>query len=85
MLPLLTGAERNQLLIEWNRTESPYPKDKCIHRLFEAQAERTPDAVAVVFEDQRLTYRELNERANQLGASFTEAGSGAGSARRHLR
>ena len=65
MLPLLTDAERHQLLIEWNRTESPYPKDKCIHQLFEAQAELTPDAIAVVFEDQRLTYRELiNERIN---------------------
>jgi amino acid adenylation domain-containing protein len=65
-LPMLTAAERHQLLIEWNQTQTDYPKDKCIHHLFEAQVEQTPDAVAVVIEDQQLTYRELNSRANQL-------------------
>jgi surfactin family lipopeptide synthetase A len=65
-LPLLTGVELEQLLCEWNDTETPYPQDKCIHELFVAQVERTPDAIAVVFEAQRLTYRELNDRANQL-------------------
>ena len=65
-LPLLTGAERHQLLVEWNNTKVEYPQDKCIHQLFEEQVERSPDAVAVVFEDKQLTYRELNERANQL-------------------
>ena len=72
-LPLLTEAERHQLLVEWNDTKSDYPKDKCIHQLFEEQVEKTPDAIALVFpstgsgrgEDQQLTYRELNERANQ--------------------
>ena len=49
-----------------NDTQTDYPKDACIHHLFEAQVERTPDAVAVVFEDQQLSYRELNRRANQL-------------------
>ena len=73
---LLPGAARHQLLIEWNRTESPYPKDKCIHQLFEAQAEQTPDAVAVVFEDQRLTYQELNRRANQLAHYLQNLGVG---------
>jgi amino acid adenylation domain-containing protein len=63
---LLTARERQQLLVEWNDTHTDYPKDQCIHQLFEAQVERTPDAVAVVFEDQQLTYRELNARANQL-------------------
>jgi len=76
MLPLLTDAERHQLLIKWNRTESPYPKEKCIHQRFEAQAERTPDAIAVVFEDQRLTYRELNQRANQLAHHLQKLGVG---------
>ncbi|PYL70307.1 MAG: non-ribosomal peptide synthetase, partial [Verrucomicrobia bacterium] len=66
-IPLLTAAERQQILVEWNRTEREYPRDKCIHQLFEEQVERTPEAVAVVFEDRRLTYRELNVRANQLG------------------
>jgi amino acid adenylation domain-containing protein/non-ribosomal peptide synthase protein (TIGR01720 family) len=64
-LPLLTTTERHQLLYEWNNTQADYPH-KCIHQLFEAQVERTPDAVAVVFEEQQLTYRELNSRANQL-------------------
>ena len=58
-LPILTEAERHQLLVEWNDTKTDYPNDKCIHELFEAQVERTPDAVAVVFEDKQLTYREL--------------------------
>jgi phthiocerol/phenolphthiocerol synthesis type-I polyketide synthase E len=65
-LPLLTESERHQLLVEWNNTQIDYPEDKCIHQIFEAQVERTPDAVAVVFEEQQLTYRELNCRANQL-------------------
>jgi len=65
-LPLLTPAERHQLLVEWNNTQTDYPFDKCIHQLFEAQVEQTPDAVAVVFEDQQLTYQQLNCRANQL-------------------
>ena len=56
-LPLLTDAERQQLLVEWNRTEAPYPKDQCLHELFEEQVERTPDAIAVVFEDEQLSYR----------------------------
>ena len=65
-LPLLTQTERQQLLFEWNNTTTEYPQDKCIHQLFEEQVEKTPDSVAVVFEDQQLTYRELNQRANQL-------------------
>ena len=65
-LPLLTESERHQLLIEWNDTRVEYPQDVCIHRLFEAQVERTPDAIAVQFENQQLTYDDLNRRANQL-------------------
>jgi len=65
-LPLLTEKEQHQLLVAWNDTATDYPQDKCIHQLFEEQVERTPDAVAVVFEDEKLTYRELNNRANQL-------------------
>jgi amino acid adenylation domain-containing protein len=65
-LPLLTELERHQLLVQWNDTQVDYPKDVCIHQLFEAQVERIPDAVAVVFDNQRLTYRELNAQANQL-------------------
>jgi amino acid adenylation domain-containing protein len=65
-LPLLTQHEQHQLLFEWNNTTKDYPHDKCIHQLFEEQVERSPDAVAVVFKGEQLTYRELNTRANQL-------------------
>lgn len=65
-LPILTEAERQQLLVGWNETKRDYPKDKCIHELFEAQVEHSPDAIAVTFEDKQITYRELNRRANQL-------------------
>jgi amino acid adenylation domain-containing protein len=65
-LPMLTVAERRQLLTEWNATGRPYPTDWTIPQLFEVQASRTPDAVAVVFGDAVLTYRELSRRADQL-------------------
>ena len=65
-LPLLTKVEQYRLLVEWNANHAEYPSTTCIHQLFEAQVERTPDAVAVVFEDEQATYRELNRRANQL-------------------
>ncbi|MFP5274543.1 amino acid adenylation domain-containing protein [Coleofasciculus sp.] len=73
-LPLLTAAERHQLLVEWNDTQAEYPQDKCIHQLFEEQVEKTPDAVAVVFEDQQLTYRQLNQQANQLAHYLKKLG-----------
>jgi amino acid adenylation domain-containing protein len=75
-LPILTAQERRQVLYEWNNTQAEFPKDKCIHELFEAQVERTPDAPAVVFEDSQLTYRELNKRANQLAHHLRELGVG---------
>ncbi len=65
-LPLLTAQERYQLLVKWNATQTDYPKDKCIHQLFEEQAARTPDAIALVFENQQLSYQALNAKANQL-------------------
>ena len=64
-LPLLTVAEQ-RLLQAWNRTESDDPQDRTIVDLFQTQAEKTPDAIAVVFEDRQLTYRQLNQQANQL-------------------
>ncbi len=73
-LPILTNDEQQQLLVEWNDTQISYQKDKCIHQLFEEQVERTPDAVAVVFEDKQLTYRELNNRANQLAHYLEKLG-----------
>src|SRR4029453_10656490 len=74
-LPLLTKTERQQL-VEWNDTKTDYPQDRCIHQLFEAQVERTPDAVAVVCEGQQLTYQELNRRTNQLAHHLRELGVG---------
>ena len=65
-LPLLTADQRQQLLVEWNDTTKEYPQDKCIHQLFEAVVEQCPDAVAVVFGEEQLTYRELNALANKL-------------------
>jgi len=65
-LPLLSDAERRQLLVEWNRTEAPVPTHLCVHHLFEQQVEQTPEALAAVSGDRMLTYRALNERANQL-------------------
>jgi amino acid adenylation domain-containing protein len=75
-LLILTEAERQQLLVEWNDTKRDYPTDKCIHQMFEAQVERTPDAVAVVCEDRQLTYRELDCRANQLAHYLSSLGVG---------
>jgi len=65
-LPLLTASEQQQLFLEWNNTSVEYPRDRCIHQLIEDQVERNPEAVAVTFKGQHLTYRELNIRANQL-------------------
>ncbi len=65
-LPLLSRAERRQLLVEWNDTKTDYPAHSCIHELFEQQVESTPDAVALIAEERQVTYRELNSQANQL-------------------
>ncbi|GJD22779.1 amino acid adenylation participated protein like [Rivularia sp. IAM M-261] len=65
-LPFLSESERHQLLVEWNDTATEYNSDKCIHKLFEEQVEKSLHAVAVVFEEQRLTYQQLNQKANQL-------------------
>jgi amino acid adenylation domain-containing protein/non-ribosomal peptide synthase protein (TIGR01720 family) len=75
-LRLLTAAEENQLLREFNQTSAEYPRAKCIHELFEEQARLRPDTEAVIFGDQRLPYRELNERANQLAHYLREQGVG---------
>ena len=73
-LPLLTEAEERQLLVEWNRTDENYPGEVCLHEMFEAQVERTPEAVAVLYEDQEVSYRELNERANLLAQHLRALG-----------
>jgi len=73
-LPLLTEAEREYLLYGLNRTAVEYPRGLCLQELFEAQVERSPEAVAVVFEDQELSYRELNQQANRLAHYLREQG-----------
>jgi amino acid adenylation domain-containing protein len=73
-LPLLTGRERQQLLVEWNRTESDFPRTQCVHDLFAAQVKAIPAAVAVIFEERQLTYRELNRKANQLAHHLRRLG-----------
>src|SRR5262249_33529040 len=65
-LPLLSQAERHQLLDEWNAPAEQFPSDLCVHELFEQQARHKPDAVAVLFAERQLNYRELNEQANKL-------------------
>src|SRR5256884_4177950 len=75
-LPLLTEAERQQVLAEWNATRVDFPQDTCIHELFEAQVERTPEALAVVYEDEQLSYKQLNQRANQLAHYLQRHGVG---------
>jgi amino acid adenylation domain-containing protein len=74
--PLLTPKEKEHILVDWNYTQADYPRDVCIHRLIEAQAERMPDAVAAVFQGRPLTYRELNVRANQLAHYLRGRGIG---------
>ncbi len=73
-LPLLTPAEQQQVLFDWNQTETSYDREMCIHQLFEAQVERTPDAIAVVFDQQSISYRELNQQANQLARHLQKLG-----------
>src|SRR4051812_19569668 len=75
-LAMLTPPERNQLLHEWNATETDFPRDKCIHHLFEEQVQRTPDAIALVYRDCEITYRELNARADQLAKKLRAQGVG---------
>jgi natural product biosynthesis luciferase-like monooxygenase protein len=65
-LPLMGAQEKQRILVEWNHTAIPYPSDRCIHDLFELQAARHPEAIALAFEDRQLTYRELNEQSNQV-------------------
>ena len=64
-LPILAPAEQQRVVVEWNATQTPYP-DQCVHSLFEAQVLRTPDAVALLYENRQMTYQEVNGRANQL-------------------
>jgi amino acid adenylation domain-containing protein len=73
-LEMLPAAERQQLLVDWNRTGQGYPRDKCVHELFALQAERTPEAAALIHQGQQLTYRELNWRANRMAWHLLKLG-----------
>jgi amino acid adenylation domain-containing protein len=75
-LPLLEPAEQHQLLLEWNETAEDYALHTSLHQMFEAQVEKKPDAIALVFEGQELTYNDLNEKANQLAHHLRTAGVG---------
>jgi amino acid adenylation domain-containing protein/non-ribosomal peptide synthase protein (TIGR01720 family) len=75
-LQLLSETEREQILTQWNQTEVEYSREKCLHELFQEQAERTPDVVGVVYEGAELSYDELNRRANQLGQYLRKQGVG---------
>lgn len=78
-LPMLTHAEERQLLVDFNNTGVPYPRDKTIVDLFEEQVDKTPDKIAIVFEQEQLTYHQVNERANQLAHYLTSKGIQPGS------
>src|SRR5439155_20771854 len=73
-LPLLSDSERNRILVEWNQTETDYPRTAMVHELFERQADRAPDRIALVFGEETLTYRELRERSNQLAWHLRKLG-----------
>jgi amino acid adenylation domain-containing protein len=76
-LPLLAEQEREQIVVEWNQTETEYPKQRCVHELFAEQATRRPDAVAVVYDNLKLSYRDLDQRTNQLAHYLRTIGVGA--------
>ncbi len=73
-IEMLTESEKHKILYDFNDTKAEYPKDKTIHQLFEEQVRRTPDNVALVFEDKKMTYRELNEKANGLARTLRNRG-----------
>ena len=75
-IDLLSEREKHLLVVEWNETASYYPRHKCVHELFQEQVEFNPESVAVIFEDEQVTYRELNKRANQLAHYLQSMGVG---------
>src|SRR5262249_3609042 len=68
--------DHRKIIVEWNRTATDYPRDRCVHQLVEAQSDRTPEAIALTFPGRTLTYRELNRRANQLAWRLRALGVG---------
>jgi non-ribosomal peptide synthetase component F len=78
-LPMMSAEERQQLLVEWNRTSAEYPRDLTIPQAFENQTQRTRDATALLFEGRSWTYREINENANRLARTLAKRGIAQGS------
>ena len=76
LLPLLTLAEREQLLVSWNETQKEYPQGECLHGLIEAQAARAPESTAMIFQGESLSYRQLNSRANRVARHLRSLGVG---------
>src|SRR5258708_37242518 len=75
-LPMVSEGEREQVLYGWNETKAEFPGGKCVHELFEEQVAGTPRAAAVIYEEERLNYGELNERANRLAWRMRGLGGG---------
>ena len=75
-LPLLTQTERALIVEEWNQTDRDYPRHRCVHALFEQQAQTTPDAIALVFHNESVSYQTLNQKANQLARLLRKRGVG---------
>lgn len=75
-ISMITEVERNRLLVDWNDTTTKYPANKCIHRLFEEQVTRGPNAIALLFDNRQLTYKELDTKANQLAHHLQNLGVG---------
>lgn len=75
-LEMLSSSERQRIVIDWNNTYADFPREMCIHELIEEQVERTPDSPALIFGNQKLTYREVNERANQIAHILHKLGAG---------
>lgn len=78
-LPFMKDSEYNRIVNEWNDTLLQYPAESCLHHLFEAQAYRTPEATALIFDQEEITYSELNSRANQFARYLRSQGVGNGS------
>ncbi|MDZ7375500.1 MAG: amino acid adenylation domain-containing protein [candidate division KSB1 bacterium] len=77
-LNLLSSAERQQILLDWNQTAAPFPQSRCLHELVEEQVAKSPDAIAVIFKNEKMSYLELNRRANQLAHFLQQRGIGPG-------
>ena len=75
-LPLLTDPERQQIVVDWNSTRVEYPKNQCVHELFDVQVERVPDSIALKFKDEEMTYGELGVRSNKLARYLQNLGAG---------